>query len=148
MGRNRSVFPVGDEGRFGNKSICPRTVHVDIRVSWCRNRYQQTDSSRIGQSRLIFFPKFVWLQNSPIQISRNMSHIETDLIHAGKSFNDTKAVVPPIYQSATYYASSDAEAYMAAATDARYPYFYHRHGNPVGSPTAEVVAKPDRKRVV
>src|SRR3546814_20406976 len=70
-----------------------------------------------------------------------MSHIETDLIHAGKSFNDTKAVVPPIYQSATYYASSDAEAYMAAATDARYPYFYHRHGNPVGSQTAEVVAK-------
>src|SRR3546814_16397566 len=30
---------------------------------------------------------------------------------------------------------------MAAATDARYPYFYHRHGNPVGSQTAEVVAK-------
>ncbi|MFB2118283.1 PLP-dependent aspartate aminotransferase family protein [Parapedobacter sp. 2B3] len=69
-----------------------------------------------------------------------MSHIETDLIHAGKSFNDTQAVVPPIYQSSTYYASADAEAYMAAATDARYPYFYHRHGNPVSSQAAEVVA--------
>lgn len=69
-----------------------------------------------------------------------MSHIETDLIHAGKSFNATSAVVPPIYQSSTYYASADAEAYMAAATDARYPYFYHRHGNPVSSQTAELVA--------
>lgn len=70
-----------------------------------------------------------------------MSHIETDLIHAGKSFNDTQAVIPPIYQSSTYYASADAEAYMAAATNARYPYFYHRHGNPVSSQTAEVIAR-------
>lgn len=49
--------------------------------------------------------------------------------------------MPPIYQSSTYYASADAEAYMAAATDARYPYFYHRHGNPVSSQAAEVVAQ-------
>ena len=69
-----------------------------------------------------------------------MSHIETDLIHAGKSFNNTAAVVPPIYQSATYYAPAEAEDYIAAATDARYPYFYHRHGNPVSSQTAELVA--------
>src|SRR5690606_22322390 len=69
-----------------------------------------------------------------------MSHIETDLIHGGKSFNDTQAVLPPIYQSSTYSASADAEAYMAAATDARYPYFYHRHGNPVSSQTAAVMA--------
>ena len=69
-----------------------------------------------------------------------MSHIETDLIHAGKSFNTTQAVVPPIYQSATYYAPANADEYMAAATDARHPYFYHRHGNPVSSQTAELVA--------
>jgi len=69
-----------------------------------------------------------------------MSHIETDLIHAGKSFNDTPAVVPPIYQSATYYAPAEADDYITAATDARYPYFYHRHGNPVSSQTAELVA--------
>jgi len=69
-----------------------------------------------------------------------MSHLETDLIHAGKSFNGTQAVVPPIYQTSTYYASADADAYIAAATDARYPYFYHRHGNPVSSQAAEVIA--------
>lgn len=69
-----------------------------------------------------------------------MSQIETDLIHAGKSFNDTRAVVPPIYQTSTYYAVGDADDYIAAATEARYPYFYHRHGNPVNSQVAEVVA--------
>lgn len=69
-----------------------------------------------------------------------MSHIETDLIHAGTSFNDTPAVVPPIYQSATYYAPAEADDYIKAATDARYPYFYHRHGNPVSSQAAEIVA--------
>lgn len=70
-----------------------------------------------------------------------MSHIETDLIHSGKSFNNTPAVVPPIYQTATYYAADNAEEYVKAATDARYPYFYHRHGNPVSSQTAELIAK-------
>lgn len=70
-----------------------------------------------------------------------MSHIETDLIHSGKSFNKTLAVVPPIYQTATYYASDDSDEYVKAATEARYPYFYHRHGNPVSSQTAELIAK-------
>lgn len=70
-----------------------------------------------------------------------MSHIETDLIHSGKSFNQTRAVVPPIYQTATYYASDDSDEYVKAATEARYPYFYHRHGNPVSSQTAELIAK-------
>lgn len=69
-----------------------------------------------------------------------MSHIETDLIHAGKSFNNSPSVVPPIYQTATYYAPADADDYMAAATAARYPYFYHRHGNPVSSQTAELMS--------
>ncbi|WP_257668792.1 trans-sulfuration enzyme family protein [Parapedobacter tibetensis] len=70
-----------------------------------------------------------------------MSHIETDLIHSGKSFNKTHAIVPPIYQTATYYAADNAEEYMAAATEARHPHFYHRHGNPVSSQTAELIAK-------
>lgn len=69
-----------------------------------------------------------------------MSHIETDLIHAGEAFNTTPSVVPPIYQTATYYAPSDAADYTVAATAARYPYFYHRHGNPVSSQTAELIA--------
>jgi len=70
-----------------------------------------------------------------------MSHVETDLIHSGKSFNKTLAVVPPIYQTATYYAADDADEYVKAATEARYPFFYHRHGNPVSSQTAELIAK-------
>lgn len=74
-----------------------------------------------------------------------MSHLETDLIHSGKSFNNTSAVVPPIYQTATYFATGDAEAYATAATEARYPYFYHRHGNPVSSQTAEIIATLEGK---
>lgn len=70
-----------------------------------------------------------------------MSHIETDLIHSGNSFNTSRSVVPPIYQTATYHASADAEEYMEAATAARFPYFYQRHGNPVSSQTAELLAK-------
>lgn len=70
-----------------------------------------------------------------------MTHIETELIHAGKGFNETKAVSPPIFQTSTYYASSDAEEYMVTATEPRHPTFYHRHGNPVSSQAAEVINK-------
>jgi len=70
-----------------------------------------------------------------------MNRIETELIHAGKSFNTTQAVVPPIFQTATYYAEGDAEAYIKAATEARHPLFYHRHGNPVSSQTAALLAQ-------
>ncbi|SKB27916.1 methionine-gamma-lyase [Parapedobacter luteus] len=70
-----------------------------------------------------------------------MSHIETDLIHSGKAFNETRSVIPPIYQTATYFADTNPEEYLKAATEARHPYFYHRHGNPVSSQTAELVAR-------
>ena len=70
-----------------------------------------------------------------------MSRIETDLIHTGNSFNESRSVVPPIYQTATYYAPEQAEDYMVEATEPRYPHFYHRHGNPVSSQTAELLAK-------
>ncbi|SEK30614.1 trans-sulfuration enzyme family protein [Parapedobacter koreensis] len=70
-----------------------------------------------------------------------MSHIETDLIHSGKAFNETRSVIPPIYQTATYFADDNPEEYLKTATMARHPYFYHRHGNPVSSQTAELVAK-------
>lgn len=70
-----------------------------------------------------------------------MSQVETDLVHSGKSYNNTRSVVPPIYQTATYYADSNAEEYVKAATEARHPYFYHRHGNPVSSQTAELMAR-------
>lgn len=70
-----------------------------------------------------------------------MSHIETDLIHSGDSFNETRSVVHPIYQTATYYAADNPEDYIAAASEPAHPYFYHRHGNPVSSQVAALVAK-------
>ena len=74
-----------------------------------------------------------------------MSQIETDLIHSGQAFNETRAVVPPIYQTATYFAEQNPEDFLRSATEARYPYFYHRHGNPVNSQTAELIAKLEGK---
>ena len=74
-----------------------------------------------------------------------MSQIETDLIHSGQAFNETRSVVPPIYQTATYFAERDPEDFLKSATEARYPYFYHRHGNPVSSQTAELIAKLEGK---
>jgi len=74
-----------------------------------------------------------------------MSHIETDLIHSGDAFNTSRSVVPPIYQTATYYAPPSVDAFIEAATEARYPHFYQRHGNPVSSQTAELLAKLEGK---
>lgn len=69
-----------------------------------------------------------------------MPHLETDLIHTGDALNETRSVVPPIYQTATYFASSDLDEYVQAATQPRHPYFYHRHGNPVSNQVAEIIA--------
>jgi Cystathionine beta-lyases/cystathionine gamma-synthases len=74
-----------------------------------------------------------------------MSQIETDLIHSGEAFNETRSVVPPIYQTATYFADSNPDDFLKAGTEARYPYFYQRHGNPVSSQTAELIAKLEGK---
>jgi len=70
-----------------------------------------------------------------------MNHFETDLIHAGQEFNESRSVIPPIYQTATYLADDNPDEYVRAATEARHPYFYHRHGNPVSSQTAALLAK-------
>src|SRR5690606_18770702 len=71
---------------------------------------------------------------------RMKHHTETDLIHAGNEFNDTRAVVPPIFQTSTYYAPDDPEVYTKEATTANASYFYHRHGNPVNNQAAAVIA--------
>lgn len=70
-----------------------------------------------------------------------MSHVETDLIHTGEQFNTTKAVVTPIFQTATYFASEDVNEYITSATATKDPEFYHRHGNPTNSQVAAIVAK-------
>lgn len=69
-----------------------------------------------------------------------MSHIETKLIHAGKQHNETRSVVPPIYQTATYFAPSEADDYIIAATEVQHPYFYHRHGNATHNQVADIIA--------
>lgn len=69
-----------------------------------------------------------------------MAKLETSLIHQGKHYNNTKAVVTPIFQTSTYLADSDLEEYIAAATATKHPEFYHRHGNPTNSQTATVIA--------
>lgn len=70
-----------------------------------------------------------------------MKHIETKLIQGGKQFNKTASVITPIYQTSTYHASPLPEEYLQAATEARYPEFYHRHGNPTNSQAAEIIAE-------
>ncbi|MVZ63507.1 trans-sulfuration enzyme family protein [Sphingobacterium humi] len=69
-----------------------------------------------------------------------MSQLETDLIHKGRAFNESKAVVSPIYQTSTYYADDDLQAYIIAATETKHPNFYHRHGNPTNSQAAAIIA--------
>ena len=69
-----------------------------------------------------------------------MSHIETDLIHKGREFNESKAVVTPIYQTSTYLASEDLREYIVAATETKHPNFYHRHGNPTNSQAAAILS--------
>lgn len=73
-----------------------------------------------------------------------MSQIETNLIHAGEEFNKTKAVVTPIYQTSTYIADSDPNEYITAATQPKYPEFYHRHGNPTTSQVEAILAKLEK----
>lgn len=70
-----------------------------------------------------------------------MQKLDTFLIHGGSQFNSTRAVVTPIYQTSTYRASENLEEYLEAATTAKHPEFYHRHGNPVSSQVAEIIAK-------
>lgn len=73
-----------------------------------------------------------------------MSQTETNLIHQGSEFNETKAVVTPIYQTSTYFADEDLDEYIVAATDTKHPGFYHRHGNPTNSQAAAVLASLEK----
>jgi cystathionine beta-lyase len=74
-----------------------------------------------------------------------MKNIETALIHEGKAFNTSSSVVPPIYQTATFYAPASAEDYLQSATEPRHPAFYHRHGNPVSTQAGALIAHLEGK---
>lgn len=73
-----------------------------------------------------------------------MRKVETDLIHEGEQYNDTRAVTPPIYQTATYLAAETMEEQLSDATGTKSPYFYHRHGNPTNSQLGELLAKLEK----
>ena len=59
----------------------------------------------------------------------NEGSIETRLIHADRHLNETSAVVPPIFQTATFRAESGPE-FAEMAGEPRHPQFYTRYGNP------------------
>jgi len=55
--------------------------------------------------------------------------ISTVAIHADRDVHPSRAVAPPIYQTATFWAE-DAEQFAQAAVDRRGQGFYTRYGNP------------------
>ena len=65
---------------------------------------------------------------------------ETIVIHADESLQTTTAVAPPIFQTSTFKAHSDAE-YLRIATEPRNDRFYTRYGNPNHTQAAAVVAR-------
>jgi methionine-gamma-lyase len=66
--------------------------------------------------------------------------ISTVAIHADRDVHPSRAVAPPIYQTATFWAE-DAEQFAQAAVDRRGQGFYTRYGNPNHAQVAAVVAE-------
>ncbi len=66
--------------------------------------------------------------------------ISTDAIHADRDVHPSRAVAPPIYQTATFWAE-DAEQFAQAAVEPRGHDFYTRYGNPNHAQVAAVVAE-------
>ena len=69
----------------------------------------------------------------------NAPSIETQLIHADRHLNQTSAVAPPIFQTATFRAAS-AEDFTHRADEPRHPEFYSRYANPTSSQAESVLA--------
>ncbi|MFQ3597201.1 MAG: aminotransferase class I/II-fold pyridoxal phosphate-dependent enzyme [Chloroherpetonaceae bacterium] len=70
----------------------------------------------------------------------NRERTETTLIHGGSAINETNAVVPPIWQTSTYKAPDDPEAFSALAASTNPSEFYSRHGNPTNKQIEEILA--------
>jgi methionine-gamma-lyase len=66
--------------------------------------------------------------------------ISTVAVHADRDVHPSRAVAPPIYQTATFWAD-DAEQFARAAVDPRGQDFYTRYGNPNHAQVAAVVAE-------
>ena len=69
-----------------------------------------------------------------------MSGISTVALHADRDVHPTRAVAPPIYQTATFWAE-DAEQFARAAVNRRGHDFYTRYGNPNHAQVSAVVAE-------
>jgi methionine-gamma-lyase len=69
-----------------------------------------------------------------------MSGISTVALHADRDVHPTRAVAPPIYQTATFWAE-DAEQFAQAAVNRRGQDFYTRYGNPNHAQVSAVVAE-------
>ncbi|MFG2885465.1 trans-sulfuration enzyme family protein [Streptomyces sp. NPDC048297] len=64
----------------------------------------------------------------------------TIAVHADRDIHPSRAVAPPIYQTATF-SAEDAETFAQAAVDPRGTNFYTRFGNPNHAQAAAVVAE-------
>ena len=64
----------------------------------------------------------------------------TVVVHADRDVHPSRAVAPPIYQTATF-GAEDAEEFARAAVDRRGHDFYTRYGNPNHAQVAAVVAE-------
>jgi len=71
--------------------------------------------------------------------SLDQASIETRLIHSDRHLNATSAVVPPIFQTATFRGESGAD-FAKRAGEARHPEFYTRYGNPTLNQAEAVLA--------
>jgi len=65
--------------------------------------------------------------------------IDTLLLHADRELNPTAAVVPPIYQTANYVATS-AEDFLQRSSQPRHPEFYTRYRNPNAAQVETILA--------
>ncbi|MGI5499324.1 trans-sulfuration enzyme family protein [Lentzea sp. CA-135723] len=69
-----------------------------------------------------------------------MAGSSTVVVHADRDVHPSRAVVPPIYQTATFWAE-DADEFARVAAESRGKDFYTRYGNPNHAQVAAVVAE-------
>ena len=81
--------------------------------------------------------------NAPDKAGHFDDAIETLLIHADRSVSTTSAVAPPIYQTATFRASS-AEDFARRAVATRPSAYYTRFGNPTLNNVETILAKLEK----
>jgi methionine-gamma-lyase len=69
--------------------------------------------------------------------------IATTSIHADKPHNETSSLSPPIHQTTTFTADSEAQ-FTEMATQPQHPRFYTRYGNPNHAQVQEIIAQLEK----